>query len=225
MTDAKIESKGLFISLEGPDGAGKSTQAGLLKEKLEACNREVLLTREPGGTPIGEEIRKLLLNPDFGEMGVACETLLYSASRGQLADEVIRPALRQGKIVICDRYLDSSLVYQGFAGGGEVESIRRINNWATGGLLPDLTIVLDLDIETGQQRFLAKSGDPSALDRVEKKGPAFQQKVREGFLQLALLEPERVYVVGGGGERREIHRRIWGKVQLFLKNGEGNNGV
>jgi dTMP kinase len=225
MAGAKKKSKGLFISMEGPDGAGKSTQAGLLKEKFEAFNLDVLLTREPGGTFIGEKIRELLLDPSSSGITVACETLLYGASRSQLASEVIRPALEGGKVVICDRYLDSSLVYQGFAGGGDVESIKQINNWATKGLFPDITIVLDLDVETGRQRTLQKDGNIRGLDRVEQKDLAFHQRVREGFLRLALEEPKRIFVVSGEGDRLDIHLRIWEIIQSFLKAREVKNGV
>jgi|LSQX01.1.fsa_nt_gb dTMP kinase len=225
MAGAKKKSKGLFISMEGPDGAGKSTQAGLLKEKFEAFSLDVLLTREPGGTFIGEKIRELLLDPSSSGITVACETLLYGASRSQLASEVIRPALEGGKVVICDRYLDSSLVYQGFAGGGDVESIKQINNWATKGLFPDITIVLDLDVETGRQRTLQKDGNIRGLDRVEQKDLAFHQRVREGFLRLALEEPKRIFVVSGEGDRLDIHLRIWEIIRSFLKAREVKNGV
>jgi dTMP kinase len=215
MIGIKRDKKGLFVSIEGPDGAGKSTQARMLKERLETCGREVLLTREPGGTPIGEELRRLLLNPNFREMSVICEALLYSASRNQLTVEVIRPALEKKKIVISDRYLDSSLVYQGFAGGAEVEIIREINRWATGGLLPDLTFMLDLDAETGLQRSLQKSG-VLGRDRVEEKALAFHRRVREGFLKLAWQEPQRIHVVSARESLPKIHDLIWERIQSFL---------
>ena len=149
----KHENNGLFISMEGPDGAGKTTQARLLKTRLENCGVEVFLTREPGGTPVGEEIRKLLLNPEFSEMTVACEVLLYSAARAQLVRQLINPALKKGLVVISDRYLDSNIVYQGFGGGERPEIIEKINLWAAEGLMPEITFLLDLDAQTGLRRL------------------------------------------------------------------------
>ena len=130
----KHDNNGLFISIEGPDGAGKTTQARLLKTRLENCGVKVLLTREPGGTPVGEEIRKLLLNPEYSEMTVACEVLLYSAARAQLVRQSINPSLKKGWVVISDRYLDSNIVYQGYGGGESPGIIEKINLWAAEGL-------------------------------------------------------------------------------------------
>lgn len=216
----KRPGEGLFISFEGPDGAGKTTQARLLKKQLEALGLPVLLTREPGGTPIGEAIRKLLLNPSFKEMTVISEALLYSAARAQLVSTLIRPALDRGEIVLCDRYLDSSLVYQGLAGGEDLEMIAKINLWATGKLLPALTILLDLEARRGLER-LQKAETGAAVetwqgDRVEQKELSFHQRVQQGFLQLAAREKERFFVVPAGDKPEVVRAKIWHKMQEIL---------
>ncbi|MGI6308194.1 MAG: dTMP kinase [Dethiobacteria bacterium] len=212
--------KGLFISFEGPDGAGKTTQARMLKDRLEACGLQVVLTREPGGTPIGEEIRKLLLNPSFTEMTVTSEVLLYSAARAQLVSGLIRPALSRGDIVISDRYLDSSLVYQGFAGGEDLEMITGINLWATGKLLPEITFLLDLEARRGLERLQKEETDAGAGtwqgDRIEQKELDFHQRVRRGFLQLASRERERFFVVPAGDRPEAVQAKIWDKMQEIL---------
>ena len=213
--------RGLFISFEGPDGAGKTTQARMLKERLEACGLEVVLTREPGGTPIGEEIRKLLLNPSFAEMTVACEALLYGAARAQLVTALIRPALSRGDIVISDRYLDSSMVYQGLAGGEDLGMITGINLWATGKLLPEITFLLDLEAECGLARLQKEAHGAGAGtrpgDRIEQRELDFHQRVRQGFLQLASRERERFFVVRAGDGPEAVQAQIWGKMQEILR--------
>lgn len=210
--------KGVFISIEGPDGAGKTTQAHMLKERLESQGYKVFLTREPGGTPIGEEIRSILLNPRFEEMSVSCEILLYSAARSQLVKEVLRPYLESGYMVITDRYLDSSLVYQGLAGGAELEMIRNINLWATAGLLPDITFLLDVDAGKGLQRLEGKGTSSSQQDRMEQKELVFHRKVQEGFLFLASQEKKRFVVIKGEDEPHEVHDQLWHQFQKFLFN-------
>ena len=213
--------RGLFISFEGPDGAGKTTQARLLAEQLLGCGLKVVLTREPGGTPIGEEIRKLLLNPSFAEMTVACEALLYGAARAQLVSDLIRPALKRGEIVISDRYLDSSLVYQGLAGGEDPAMIIGINYWATGTLLPEVTFLLDLEAEQGlarlQKEAPASGTGPRAGDRIEQRGLDFQRRVRQGFLQLASREKKRFFVVPAGDRPEAVQAQIWEKMQEILE--------
>jgi dTMP kinase len=213
------EKEGLFLSIEGPDGAGKTTQAGLLKSRLETCGIEVFLTREPGGTLIGEEIRKVLLNAVFSEMTVACEILLYSAARAQLVNQVIHPSLKKGMIVISDRYLDSNLVYQGLAGGEKPEIIETINVWATGGLIPEITFLLDIDAQTGLERLQKKCIGRSVFqaDRMEQKNLEFHSKVRQGFLKLATSDPERFFVIDAGDRPDAIHEKIWGKIELLLR--------
>lgn len=213
--------RGLFISFEGPDGSGKTTQARLLAEQLTDIGLKVVLTREPGGTPVGEEIRKLLLNPDFAEMTVACEALLYGAARAQLISSIIEPALERGEIVISDRYLDSGLVYQGLAGGEDPAKIIGINFWATGKLLPEITFLLDLEAEQGLER-IRQEAPASALgyrpgDRIERKGLDFHRRVREGFLQLAARDKQRFFVVPAEDKPEIIRAQIWDKMQKLLE--------
>jgi dTMP kinase len=219
MLDEKGKNNGLFLSIEGPDGAGKTTQARLLKERLEKLGLKVVLTREPGGTPIGEEIRKLLLNPDFREMTVPCEVLLYSAARAQLINQCIYPSLKKGLIVISDRYLDSNLVYQGLAGGEKPEIIETINMWATGQLLPEITFLLDIDVESGLLRLQGKGTGAEKWrgDRMEQKELEFHCKVRQGFLQLASRDPKRFFVIQAGDGPEVVHEKIWGKIQELLR--------
>lgn len=216
----KERKKGLFLSMEGPDGAGKTTQARLLKERLEKLGLPVVLTREPGGTPIGEEIRKLLLNPDFREMTVPCEILLYSAARAQLVSECIYPSLQKGITVISDRYLDSNIVYQGLAGGEKPEIIEMINMWAAGRLLPELTFLLDIDVEAGLRRLRGKhTGAPDWRgDRMEQKELEFHRKVRQGFLQLASRDAGRFFVIQAEDRPESVHEKIWEKMQEILCN-------
>ncbi|HAP31611.1 MAG TPA: dTMP kinase [Firmicutes bacterium] len=210
--------EGLFLTFEGPDGAGKSTQARLLRERLQACGREVLLVREPGGTPIGEKMRELLLDPRYTEMTVVCEVFLYSAARTQLVVEQIRPALLRGVVVISDRYSDSTLVYQGLAGGEDLEVIRKINLWATGGLVPRRTFLLDLEAEKGLLRVRrAKRGIRSAgEDRIEQKELVFHRRVRRGFLELAVREQERICVISADTDASSVHARVWEMVIPLL---------
>lgn len=213
--------EGLFISFEGPDGSGKTTQARLLAERLSACGLKVVSTREPGGTPIGEEIRKLLLNPDFTEMTVVCEALLYGAARAQLISSLIRPALQRGEIIISDRYLDSSLVYQGLAGGEDPATIIEINFWATGKLLPAITFLLDLEAEQGLARIQREASASGAGlrsgDRIERRGLDFHRRVREGFLQLASRDKKRFFIVPAENEPEIVQAQIWKKMQKLLK--------
>lgn len=216
--------KGLFLSFEGADGAGKTTQAALLKQRLDNLGFKVVLTREPGGTPIGEAIRSILLNPDFKEMSISCEALLYSAARAQLVAQRIKPYLEEGLIVICDRYLDSSLVYQGFAGGEDPEIIEKINLWATKELLPDLTFLLDIETEEGFSR-LKKGGKnaPSSwpMDRIEQKPPDFHLRVRQGYLQLAADNPHRFFIIQAADRPEAVHEKVWAKTLELLRNWEG----
>lgn len=214
-----VSGKGLLISIEGPDGAGKTTQARILLEKLKSMKLQALLTREPGGTPIGEEVRKILLNPYFREMTVSCEAFLYCAARSQLVSQVIRPSLEKGIIVISDRFIDSSIVYQGYAGGENMEMIRELNLWATGGLQPDKTFLLDLKAKRGLQRLDEKNkkeGFPGK-DRVEQKDSGFHSKVREGFLHLAKRDPRRFHLINAEKPPEEVHKCIWGQVKSLLR--------
>jgi dTMP kinase len=178
---------GLFVAFEGGEGVGKSTQIARAAEWLRAQGYPVLETREPGGTPLGEVLRHLVLDPD-GHVTPRAETLLYAADRAYHVDTMIRPALEAGQVVLTDRYVDSTLAYQG-AGRG-LDDARVVTTWATGGLLPDLTVLLDLDPRIG----LARAGARSSLDRLEADSLAFHEAVRAGFLALAAEAPER-YVV------------------------------
>jgi len=214
-----LSGKGLLISIEGPDGAGKTTQARMLWEKFESLGMEALVTREPGGTPIGEEVRKILLNPRFQEMTVPCEVFLYCAARAQLVKQVIQPSLEKGIVVISDRFIDSSIVYQGYAGGENLEMIRKLNLWATDALLPDQTFLLDLQLEKGLQRLQGKPAAEGCLgkDRIEQKNLDFHCRVRDGFLQLARREPERFALIDAAKSPEEVHLSIWTEVKNLLR--------
>jgi len=182
--------RGTFITFEGPEGGGKSTQIRLLAERLTAQGIAVRITREPGGTHIGESIRHLLQHderPD-AEMCFRTEVLLFCASRAQIVAEVIRPALERGEWVLCDRFTDSTLAYQGYGRGLPLELLRTLNSFATDGLTPDLTILLDISTDEGFRRIAARA---ATQDRIERAARAFHERLREGYLEMALGEPER----------------------------------
>lgn len=190
--------RGKFITLEGPEGCGKSTQARLLYGFLRRLGYRCILTREPGGTPLGEEIRKLLLDPKNRGMNPACETLLFEASRAELVEKVVSPSLSQGLIVICDRFSDATLVYQGFAGNGDLKTIRRLNEFAAFGVKPDITFVLDISAEGGLRRAKKASTRKEKLfkwDRMERKSLRFHRAVRNGYLKLARIDRKRIKVI------------------------------
>ncbi len=194
---------GTFITFEGGEGTGKSTQIQLLAEKLEAAGLTVRVLREPGGTVVGEAIRRILLDPDHAELGVSAEILLYEASRAQLVDQVIRPALAAGEVVLCDRFYDSTTAYQGYARGIDLARIAELNRAATGGLSPDRTLVLDIDPAVGIARATAQSAD-----RLESEDLAFHRRVRDGFLAIAAEEPARVRVVDATGSAEQVADRV-----------------
>lgn len=194
--------KGQFIVLDGPDGAGKSTQVRLLKAHLEEKGVETLALRDPGGTVIGDKIRAILLDKAHAEMSVRCEMLLFMASRAQLYDEKIRPALAAGGCVICDRWISSTLAYQAIAGKIGAEQVLHIAAAALERTWPDLTIVIDLPAEEG----LRRTGDQP--DRMELKSPAYHNAVREAFLDLARHQQDGFRVVEGRGSIEEVHQRI-----------------
>ncbi|WP_216378411.1 dTMP kinase [Arcanobacterium phocae] len=199
---------GLFISFEGGDGAGKSTQVQLLTRWLTEQGHTVVVTREPGGTELGAQIRQLLLYG--GEVSARAEALLYAADRAQNMDTKIAPALSRGEIVITDRYLDSSVAYQGAARALGKDEVRDLSLWAVQGRMPDITFLLDVPVETGKARVGAEK------DRLESAGVAFHQRVREEFLQLAQAEPQRWIVIDGTAEIAEIAQHIQGAVGRIL---------
>jgi dTMP kinase len=192
---------GRLIAFEGVEGAGKSTQLELLRRQLEGRGREVVVTREPGGTPVGERVRALLLDPEV-EIYPRAEALLFAAARAELVERVIRPALERGAVVLCDRYLDSSLAYQGGARGLGRGPVEEVNRLATGGLLPDLVVLLDLDPADGLRR---RQGD---RDRIEAQDLDFHRRVREAFRALAAADPNRFAVVDGAAPVREVAARV-----------------
>jgi len=203
-------NNGFLLSFEGSEGCGKSTQIRLLRERLEKAGRKVEVLREPGGTEVGESIRHLLQHAKEGHgMTPESELLLFAASRAQIVREKIRPLLASGAFVILDRFLDSTTVYQGHARGLPLESVRAINAFAIGGTLPHLTLVLDMDTQTAWQRIHATGRE---LDRMESQPPAFFEKVRQGYLDIASAEPERIVVVDASREASQVHDDIWNLV-------------
>ncbi|HEV8338883.1 MAG TPA: dTMP kinase [bacterium] len=212
-----MTARGWFFTLEGLEGTGKSTHGPALAAHLRERGLEVLHTREPGGTPIGERIRSVLLDETHREMSAETEMLLFAASRAQFVREVVRPALDRGMTVLSDRYVDASLAYQGYGRGLDVAVVRRVNDVATGGLLPDLTILLDIDPAAGLDRARAGKGDGTGRgDRLEQEAPAFYQRVREGFLRLAAESPQRFVVIEASGAIEDVGRRIVEAVEQFL---------
>ena len=183
-----------FIVLDGVEGCGKSTQAGLLADHLRGQGHEVVLTHEPGGTPVGEAIRTLILDPAYPEMTPLTEVMLFCASRAQHCEQVIRPALQRGAWVVCDRFSSATIAYQGFAGGLGPETVHRVNEVATAGLEPDVLIVLDADPMVGWERKFG-DGSQALADRIEHKSMEFHQAVRQGFLAQAEARTGRVAVL------------------------------
>lgn len=208
--------KGIFITFEGIEGSGKSTQVRLLIAALERRNLPYLSTREPGGTVISESIRSILLNPDFPEMKPETELLLYCASRAQHTGELILPALQEGKIVICDRYYDSTYAYQGAARDLDETLIDTLTNFATYGRIPDITFLIDLPVEIGLGRIKARQ-----LDRLEQENAEFHNKVRQQFLSIANKCPSRFYVLNGSDDPEDIHKAIISVLQPLI--GERND--
>ena len=195
--------RGIFITLEGADGCGKSTQAARLAARIEATGREVVRLREPGGTPISEKIRSLVLDPANAEMAPECELLLFEASRAQLVREVVQPAVARGAVVLCDRFYDSTYAYQAAGRSLDEGIIRRANALGSCGVDPDRTLVLDMDTDAA----LARATRDGA-DRMEAEGVAFQRRVREGYLRLAAEEPGRVRVIDAAGTLEEVEASL-----------------
>ena len=211
--------RGRLIAFEGVEGSGKSTQLELLRETLEGRDIEVVVTREPGGTPAGERVRALLLDPEV-VLDPRTEALLFAAARAELVAEVIRPALERGAVVLCDRYLDSSLAYQGVARGLGRGPVEEVNRFATGGLLPDLVVLLDLDPASGLRR---RSGE---LDRIEAQDLAFHRRVRQAFCDLAAANPGRFAVVDGAAPVAEVAAGVQAAALALLEgSGEPQGGA
>jgi len=215
--------KGMFITFEGIEGCGKTTQIRLLDEHLKRKGFDTLLTREPGGTPIGEKIRSVLLNSAHTNMSPRTELLLYEASRNQHIFEKIAPAIGNGKIVLCDRYADATTAYQGTARRIQPEVVEEIHRVATGGLMPDITMLLDCPAEIGLSRARSRNEkDPNAasMDRFEREEMDFHERVRNGYLNIARREPNRVRVIDATTDVETMHRHIVEEVEKLLRANE-----
>jgi dTMP kinase len=197
-----LKMKGKFITLEGSEGSGKSTQSALILEYLKAKNLPVMLLREPGGVRISEKIREILLDINNTGMGDEAETLLYMAARAQLVKEVLKPALEKGQIVICDRFLDSTIAYQGWGNGVDIKAIECIGEFAVAGIKPDLTLLFDIDTKQGLSRTNAEK------DRIELRSLDYHNKVRQGYLDVAKKDPKRVKVISVDAPKEVIFERV-----------------
>ncbi|PZE68285.1 dTMP kinase [Curtobacterium sp. MCBD17_021] len=204
-TASAATGRGWFITLEGGDGAGKTTQAERLEQWLEAHGRQVIRTREPGGTPLGQRIREIVLH-ERGHVAPRAEALLYAADRAHHVETVVRPALARGAVVLQDRYIDSSVAYQGVARGLGAEQIRTVSDWAADGVTPDLTVLLDLDVTVGRARVTAARGD--VFDRLESEAATFHETVRQAFLAMARAEPDRFLVVDAAEPADAVQERV-----------------
>ena len=211
MIQMSISTKSLFISFEGIDGCGKSTQVNLLMDKLANEKNDSILVREPGGTPISEEIRQILLNDRNDELAARTEALLMTASRAQLTKELIIPALKKGTYVIADRYKDSTVAYQGGGRNLDLDYLIQLNDFATYGLDPDITFFIDVTIEEGNRRRNFDSPD-----RIEKAGMEFQEKVRDQYFELVNLFPDRIIVIDGSQSPDMIGQTIWNTIQTRI---------
>ena len=203
----------MFITLEGPEGSGKSSQLPDLAEFLSGQGWEVLTTREPGGTPIGDQIRQILMRLDNQELHPRTEILLFLASRAQLVEQVIKPALREGKLVLCDRFGDSTLAYQGYGHGLNLDTLRIMLDFATDKLKPDLTLLLDVDVETGLQRKRKED----EWNRLDAYALAFHQRVREGYHELCRQDPERWRVIDAMQPKEAVQLALRQAVMQFLQ--------
>jgi dTMP kinase len=207
----------VFITFEGPEGSGKSTQMRLLAERLRASGKEVFETAEPGGTPIGMQIRRVLLDAQNQEMRPITELLLMFACRAQNVDQWILPALSEGKIVLSDRFTDSTLVYQGIARGLGAELVYEVDRIACRGLAPDLTLIIDIDTEAGLKRAHARNRKTQDQEtRIDEQSVSFHQQVRRAYQQLAADEPQRVRLIDGSREMHAVAEEVWQTVQSKL---------
>ncbi|NLL83866.1 MAG: dTMP kinase [Lentisphaerae bacterium] len=219
--------QGKFITLEGPEGSGKSTHSRLLAERLRQCGLTVVQTREPGGTRLGEAIRQLLQYNGCGEAPQpAAEVLLFCASRAQLTAQVIIPALQRGEWVICDRFTDSTLAYQGYGRGYSLSALRQLNDFTTGGLQPNLTLLFDVDTKTSLHRVRSRKTKlpAGAKDRFESEPSEFHRKIRDGFIALAAAEPERFKVLDTKKPLAQTQEMVWQIVAPLVDNTRGAVG-
>lgn len=203
----------MFITFEGSEGSGKTTQIPSLADRLKSAGFDVLTTREPGGTQIGNQVREILFSMDNLNMGARTETLLFQAARAQLVDQVICPHLEKGGFVISDRFADSTLAYQGYGRGVDLEQLRSLLSFTTNNLKPDLTLLLDLDIEEGLKRRI-KGGEVNRLDACEL---AFYHQVRKGYLELVRSEPDRWVVIDANLPKEDVKQEIWDVVSARIK--------
>jgi dTMP kinase len=217
-------ARGIFITFEGGEGAGKSTQIGMLADALREAGREVLVTREPGGSPGAEAVRHVLLSGAAEPFGPAMEAVLFAAARSDHVEQVIRPAVEAGKVVLCDRFMDSSRVYQGVTGNLSLDFMRSLEEAAINGMVPDLTLILDLPAEEGMRRANARRGDGGA-DRFEKETMDVHRRRRDAFLEIARAEPERCRVIDAGQEMNLVSADIINEVARLFETqvtaGEG----
>ena len=204
------QTPGRFVVLEGPDGGGKTTQSARLVDWLGSIGREVVACRDPGGTAVGDRLRSLLLSRSEVTIGMRAEMLLYMASRAQLVDEVIRPSIARGAVVVGDRYLLSNVVYQGYAGGLEVDNLWHVGRAATGGLMPDLTVVVDVPPEVAISRI------GQGRDRIEDRGASYRDRVRDGFVSASASYPWPIVVVDGSADQDVVADRIRTEVTRAL---------
>jgi len=205
-----MASNGLFIVFDGSEGCGKTTQVALLRQKLESMGQNVLLVRDPGTTRIGEQIRAILLNPDHDEMAMRCEMLLYMAARAQMMTESILPALEEGKIVISDRFVSSTLAYQLGGDGLTADDIRTVANIAIKSRWPDLTLILDMPVESSMARVRR------AKDRIEQRPMSYHEQVRKNYLSQAAADPKRYKIVNANREINDVQQDIWSAISPLL---------
>ncbi len=216
-TDKTSGVGGRFITFEGGEGCGKSTQIRLLAERLRAQGLQVLLTREPGGTALAERIRALVREIGEDPPNARAETLLFLASRAQLVENVVRPALAAGTWVLCDRFADSTFAYQGYGRGLNLTELKALNAFATDGLVPDRTILLDVPPETAAARLRAREQTTqTAADRMERAGDDFHARLKAGFLELAVAEPERFAVIAAEGSVESVAEKVWNSIRHML---------
>jgi len=209
-----MKKKGLFITFEGLDGSGKTTQMEILSDYLKNRRFDVVTTMEPGGTKIGQKIRKILLDKKNHDISPLAETLLFLASRAELVSEVIVPALREGKIVLCDRFFDSTVVYQGIARGLGEKEILKMNLWATGGVVPDITFLLSVKVSKGKKRMYDAD---KKTDRIELEKDSFKEKIYRGYLDIAKKNKDRIVIIDGEDSIENISEEIKNKVCEYLE--------